>query len=218
MSVRKREWTTDKGEKLADQFAATANVEVRQGVHVADSASATVKQAGAFWRATSTASGLERSTIDQYRQHVELHINPLLGEQLLSRLTVPLIRQFEDELRTSGRSPAMVKKVLVSLGSLLADAQERGLVVRNAVREKGRARQKGKERRHEKRQKGKLKVGVDHSYPRGRESDCRRSGGPLEAFVAGSDESQSFVACVGWTWTPKRSLSTSGSARIGLTT
>jgi integrase len=185
MSVRKREWTTPKGEaksawvvdytdgngtrrlktfklkKLADQFAATANVEVRQGVHVADSASATVKQAGAFWLSSATASGLERSTIDQYRQHVELHINPLIGEQLLSRITVPVIRQFEDDLRASDRSPAMVKKVLVSLGSLLADAQERGLVVRNAVREKGRARQKGKERRHEKRQKGKLKVGVD---------------------------------------------------------
>src|SRR5690606_5278051 len=58
-------------------------------------------------------------------------------------------------------SPAMVRKVLVSLGSLLADAQERGLIIRNAVREKARTRQKGRDKRQEKRQKGRLKIGVD---------------------------------------------------------
>lgn len=185
MSIRKRKWTTARGEekaswvvdyvdgkgtrrlktfakrKDADQFAATAKVEVRQGVHVADSASATVEEAAAFWIASSQAAGLERSTIDQYRQHVDLHIIPLVGNKLLSKLTVPAVRAFEDDLRGKGRSPAMVRKLLVSLGSLLADAQERGLVTRNAVRERSRARQKGKVRRQERRQKGRLKVGVD---------------------------------------------------------
>lgn len=98
MSVRKRKWKDAKGvereawvcdyvdgkgvrrlktfrlKKEADAFAATASVEVREGVHVADSASATLKQAAAFWITTATDSGLERSTIDQYRQHAELHI------------------------------------------------------------------------------------------------------------------------------------------------
>ncbi|WP_315918636.1 site-specific integrase [Mesorhizobium sp. SP-1A] len=185
MSIRKRTWLTGKGEektawvvdyvdtkgtrrlktfakkKDADQFAATAKVEVKEGVHVADSASATVKQAGSFWMASAQAAGLERSTINQYRQHLDLHIYPLIGDTLLSKLTVPAVRDFEDRLREAGRSSAMVRKVLVSLGSLLADAQERGLVVRNAVREKSRARTKGKERRQERRHKGKLKVGVD---------------------------------------------------------
>lgn len=185
MSVRKREWTTPKGEaktawvvdyvdaggkrrlktfrlkKEADQFAATASVEVREGVHVADSASVTVTKAAEFWLASAKASGLERSTLDQYRQHVELHIRPLIGETLLSKLNVPAVRAFEDDLREKGRSPAMVRKLMVSLGSLLADALERGLVGRNVVREKSRARQKGKDKRLERRQKGKLKVGVD---------------------------------------------------------
>lgn len=184
MSVRKRQWTTAKGveksawavdyvdaqgkrrlktfklKKDADQFAATATVEVREGVHVADSASVTVEAAGRFWLASAEASGLERSTINQYRQHLELHIAPLIGQTLLSKLTVPAVRAFEDQLRDRGRSSAMVRKVLVSLGSLLADAQERGLVVRNAVREKSRSRQKGADRRQEKRHKGRLKVGV----------------------------------------------------------
>jgi integrase len=55
----------------------------------------------------------------------------------------------------------MVRKVRVSLSSLLSDAQERGLVSRNVVRDLRRGRQRGAERRAEKRQKGKLKVGVD---------------------------------------------------------
>jgi integrase len=185
MSVRKRTWTTGKGEqrtawvadyldgkgvrrlktfakkKDADQFAATATVEVREGVHVADSDSATVKAAGAFWITSATAAGLERGTIVQYRQHLDIHIVPAIGETLLSKLTVPAVRSFEDQLRANGVSSSMVRKVMTSLGSLLADAQERGLVIRNAVREKSRARQKGKDRRQERRQKGKLKVGVD---------------------------------------------------------
>jgi integrase len=70
MSVRKRAWTTSKGEekeawvvdyvdqtgkrrlktftkkKIADNLAATANVEIRAGIHTANSASITVAEAG----------------------------------------------------------------------------------------------------------------------------------------------------------------------------
>jgi integrase len=54
----------------------------------------------------------------------------------------------------------MIKKVLVSLGTMIADAQERGLVARNVVRDM-KARRGSGEKRQEKRQKGKLKIGVD---------------------------------------------------------
>lgn len=184
MSIRKREWTNGKGEekaawvvdyvdakgtrrlktfklkKAADQFAATASIEVREGTHVADSASATVKQAAAFWITSAESAGLERSTLAQYQQHVDLHIVPLIGDTLLSKFSMPAVRAFEDDLRAKDRSPAMVRKILVSLGSLLADAQDRGLVARNVVRDKSRRRSKGKDR-VEKRHKGRLKVGVD---------------------------------------------------------
>lgn len=157
--VRRQKTFTRKRE--ADVFEATARIEVRDGTHVADSVSATVRQAGDFWIASAEANGRERSTVAQYRQHLDLHISPRLGDTLLSKLSVPTVRAFEDALRADGRSPAMVRKVLVSLGSLLADAQERGLVGRNVVREKSRGRHKGRDRRHERRQAGKLKVGVD---------------------------------------------------------
>lgn len=184
MSVRKRTWTDAKGseksawvvdytdtagkrrlktfklKKEADAFAATASVEVREGVHVADSASITVEKAGSLWIASGENAGLERSTINQRKSHLEHHIKPLIGDMLLSRLTVPAVRDFEDRLRKEGRSPAMVKKVLTSLGSILSDANERGLATRNPVRDI-RSSRKGRDRRQEKRQKGKLEVGVD---------------------------------------------------------
>ncbi|MDX0973559.1 tyrosine-type recombinase/integrase [Sinorhizobium medicae] len=184
MSVRKRIWTTPKGEeksawvvdyfdmngkrrmktfakkKEADAFAATAKVEVREGVHVADSASATVETAGKLWIASATAAGLERATIMDYERHLRLHIVPYIGATKLSALNIAKIRAFADQLRDAGRSQAMIKKVLVSLGTLTADAQERGLVARNVVRDMKSRRGSG-EKRQEKRQKGRLKVGVD---------------------------------------------------------
>lgn len=184
MSVRKRTWITPTGsektawvvdyqdsngkrrlktfklKKAADQFAATASVEIREGVHVADSASVTVEKAGTLWIASGEAAGLERSTIKQRKAHLEHHIVPLLGQALLSKLTVPVVRDFEDRMRQDGRSPAMVKKVLTSLGSILSDANERGLATRNPVRDI-RSSRKGRERRSERRQKGGVEVGVD---------------------------------------------------------
>jgi integrase len=189
MGVRKRNWITKGGEaksawvveytdakgtrrlktfpkkKDADAFDATTKVEIRDGVHVADSASITIEQAGKFWLATGEANGLERTTLEQYRQHVNLHIVPLIGSRLLSRANVPDIRAFEDEMRDTGRSPAMVKKVRGSLGAIFADAQERGLATRNPVREMAGRRKPGKERRQDKRRKGRLKIGVDIPMP-----------------------------------------------------
>lgn len=184
MSVRKRTWTTPKGEtksawvadypdttgkrrlksfrlkKDADRFAATASVEVREGVHVADRASVTVEKAGMLWVASGESADLERSTVNQRKSHLEHHIVPLIGQTLLSRLTAPAVRDFEDTLRAEGRSPAMVRKIVTSLGSILADANERGLATRNPVRDI-RSSRKGRDRRQEKRQKGKLVVGID---------------------------------------------------------
>lgn len=114
--------------------------------------------------------GLERTTVDSYRQALRYHIEPLLGRLKLSQLTAPRVRQFEDELRSGSsdekpRSAAMVSKVRSALSILLGDAMERGLVNRNVARELRARRQGGAERKSEKRQKGKLKPGVDIPLP-----------------------------------------------------
>jgi integrase len=189
MSVRKRHWKTSKGvdreswvvdyvdqkgerklktfkkKKDADTFAATASVEVREGTHVADSDSITVKEAGRLWLISAEKAGLERTTLDQYTQHLRLHIEPFLGRVLLSKLSAPVVRDFEDRLTSEGRSPTLARYVVRSLGALLADAQERGLVVRNTVRELKSRRKRGAERNGSQRQKGRLKVGVDIPTP-----------------------------------------------------
>ena len=183
MSVRKRKWTTGAGvekeawvvdyvdgkgkrrlktfakKKDADVFASTASVEVREGVHVADRETVTVKEAGDLWLKSCGAAGLERSTLDQYETHLRLHIEPFIGSTKLSKVTVPFIRGLQEELRENGRSAAMIKRVTVSLGSILSDAQERGLVVRNAVQEMSKRRSGGNA--PEKRQRARLRYGVD---------------------------------------------------------
>lgn len=183
MSVRKRQWTTKGVEKTswvvdytdgtgkrrlktfklkkdADRFSATATVEVSEGVHVADSASVTVEVAGELWITSGDNAGLEQSTMKQRRSHLDLHIKPLIGTTLLSKITVPTVRDFEDRLRKNGRSSIMTRKVLTSLGSILSDASERGLATRNPVRDI-RSGRKGRDRRAERRQKGRIEVGVD---------------------------------------------------------
>ncbi|RWX63318.1 site-specific integrase [Mesorhizobium sp. M4B.F.Ca.ET.089.01.1.1] len=184
MSVRKRKWTTAKGvekeawivdyadtkgvrrlktfakKKDADAFASKTDVEVREGVHVAESETVTLKEAAADWLKSCAAAGLERTTIDQYKQHVTLHIEPMIGATKLSKITVPFVRAFQEKLRAEDRSSAMVKRVTVSLGSILSDAQERGLVVRNAVHEMSKRRGSGAGKT-EKRQKARLRYGVD---------------------------------------------------------
>jgi integrase len=111
----------------------------------------------------SEAAGLERTTLRQYQQHLELHIIPLIGAVKLSRFTTPMVRAFEDALARD-RSPAMVRMVRVSLSAILADAQERGLVGQNVARAL-RAHRRGKEARADRRQKRKLKIGVDIPSP-----------------------------------------------------
>jgi integrase len=182
MSIRKREWTTRLGErraawivdytdqqggrhihtfarkKDADEYHDKVRVNVRAGVHT--STRATVAEAGRKW-IEDAEHRLERATVESYRQHLNDHIVPYLGAVRLAQLTVPAVREFMDKLRSGGRSPSMIKRVVGDLGSILADAQGRGLVAQNAVRSLSRRRERQSERRH----KHKLRVGVDIPSP-----------------------------------------------------
>src|SRR5215472_12085821 len=100
MSVRKREWTTRKGEtkeawivtysvngsrhqetferkKDADAREAEVTVNVGKGIHIAPSKTPTVREAGKRW--LGSCSHIERASAITYRQHLHLHINPYLG-------------------------------------------------------------------------------------------------------------------------------------------
>src|ERR1700727_631515 len=103
----KRRLKTFERKKDADCFHATAKVEVKAGIHTADNASITVAEAGERWLTACVNAGLERTTIDAYRSHVDLHIKPFLGRRKLSELTVPMISEFQRNLRdgTSAERP-----------------------------------------------------------------------------------------------------------------
>jgi integrase len=187
MSVRRRTWTNGDGsqgeawvvayrdpsgarrfknfdrKRDADAYHAEVRVNVRKGIHTADSASITVAKAGRQWIEASTNAGLERTTVEQYEQHLRLHIIPLIGATKLSQLNLPTVRAFEENL-TKDRSAAMVRKVLVSLSSLVTYAQEHGRVAQNVVRGLHQGRRKVHTRRA-RRERGKLKIGIDIPTP-----------------------------------------------------
>ena len=128
----KRHIKTFATKKGADAWLVTARGEVAEGTHTPENASITVKEAGVLWIETGELENLERSTLRQYRNHVDLHINPAIGATKLARLSTPAIEAFRDDLLRKG-SRAMARKVLASLKSIVSEAQRRGLVARNAA-------------------------------------------------------------------------------------
>jgi integrase len=126
---------------------------VKRGVHTPENASITVAEAADIWMDKGELENLERSTLRQYRNHVDLHIKPSrIGTEKLARLSTPAIEAFRDDLMRKCSRP-MARKVLVSLKSILSEAQRRGLAAHNpAAPVKVDAK---------KREKGRLVVGRD---------------------------------------------------------
>jgi integrase len=182
-SVRKRTWTTRAGlqktawivdythqkkqhiktfatKRAAGEWAAQMQHEVARGIHTPASKSITIAEAGQQWLSQAETDGLEASTVMQYRQHLDLHIIPYLGDVKLADLTPAAVQDFRNHLIRDGRSPVMAKKAASSLGGIIGSALNRGQVARNVVHEQ--ARQNGtRQRRLEKRHDKRLKVGTD---------------------------------------------------------
>ena len=156
-TIRKRSWTTDKGEprtawladyfdqhgerhrkqfatkRAADSWLLQTRGEVRDGIHTPDSSQITVKEAGALWLQRAVAEHLERGSQRTYEQMVRLAIDPLLGEVRLARLTRPMIESFRDDL-LNRFSRVRARQALSVLRMLLDHAQHRGLLAQNVAR------------------------------------------------------------------------------------
>jgi integrase len=111
----------------AEAWLTDTRHDVARGLHTPGSQSPTVKEAAALWIKHCRNKGLESTTVKGYEEHVKLHIVPYIGAKKLSDLTVPTVNAFADELRDADRSAAMIKKVVVSLGSIFEEARRRGL-------------------------------------------------------------------------------------------
>jgi integrase len=153
--VRKRTWTTKKGtqtawlvdyrdqdgkrrfqqfekKKEADNYLIQAAGEVKRGTHTPMSTSITVAEAAEIWIARGKAKGHERATLRNYRDHIDRHINPLIGSVKLARLTTPMVATFRDRLEEK-YTPSQARRVLVCLKGILREAMERGLVAQNVA-------------------------------------------------------------------------------------
>jgi len=182
MSVRKRAWTTSKGEhkeawivsyrdrqgdrcqetfdrkRDADARHAAITQAIGQGTHTSRSKSITVAEAGTLWLDACEAHKLERATILGYRIFLERHIRPHLGHVRLCDLTLADVAIFEDALFKAKKSADLVRKIRVALGQLIGVAQKRGLVQRNVIRDLGRGTQRSE-------RGAKLAAGVDIPLP-----------------------------------------------------
>src|SRR5262249_30487825 len=129
----------------ADARADEIGGEVRKGVHVPDSASGIVADACRVWVQRARDERLEKETIRQYENHVNLHLLPLtdsgerpawegkLGDLKLSRLTTPAANGVQREL-SRRLSPSMARKVFGSFKAILDEAAKQILVAFNAAR------------------------------------------------------------------------------------
>ena len=121
MSIRKRTWETKDGEQIAwvvdykDQagkrrlktfarkkdaktwWEGQAAYEIKQGIHTPDSASITIAEAAELWVRRGEVEELERGTLRYYRDMVEKHIKPIVGNVKLSRLTTPMVQEMRDK-------------------------------------------------------------------------------------------------------------------------
>jgi integrase len=153
----KRHIKTFETKKAAAAWLIAAQGEVTRGVHTPAASSITVADAGEMWITQAETDGLEASTVRQYRQHLDYHIKPFIGTLKLAELSPASVPDYRNRLLRDGRSRAMAKKVISSLGAILATAMANGKVARNVVKEQSRTRQRRLEKRHDKR----LEVGVD---------------------------------------------------------
>ena len=110
--------------KAADEWETQTKVDLRRGVHIAESVSNTVEQTGKLWIERAETEKLEPETIRHYRQHLEQHIVPLIddskepawqgrfGDLKISKITPPIVDAFRLALlrRTSAAmGPGCVK-------------------------------------------------------------------------------------------------------------
>ncbi len=127
-----RQFETFALKKDADKREAEIKHHIDKGIHTPASKSITVAKAADDWISYVEGEGRERSTLDQYRQHVKHHIVPRIGHEKLAGLTAPRINAFRDQLIKS-MSRAMAKKVLGSLKAILKEAMRRGNVAQNVA-------------------------------------------------------------------------------------
>jgi integrase len=185
MSIRPRQWRNEDGslssrwqydyvdnggkrrnrqfklKRQAEAFRQKTETELAGGIHTANRASVAIQQASELWLTACEARDIERTTLDNYRRAKD-QINAEIGAEKLNQLTTGKVKAFREKIaiqeKERGNTGGKVRQLMMVLGAILADAQERGLVAQNVVRML--VKKRGGDRL-----KRKLKVGVDIPTP-----------------------------------------------------
>jgi integrase len=94
----------------------------------------TVAQFLQDWLENSVKPSVRPLTHEQYRQHVKLYLEPLLGHYRLPKLTPQHVRAFLSQKLADGLSPRTVQLSLVILRKALGQALKDGLLGRNVAK------------------------------------------------------------------------------------
>jgi integrase len=119
--------------KKADEWLVHTRADVAAKRHIPGSASIPVREAGESWIRRCRLLQLEESTIKSYREHLDLHVYPYLGDRKLPDLGTADANRWYERLLEDGRTPDMVRRVRMNLSALIAHAQTKEWVARNVV-------------------------------------------------------------------------------------
>jgi integrase len=145
----KRRLETFKRQRDAKAWLAQTQVDVKEGKHVADSASITVAAAAELWLwlcREGSPDGehppVRPSTLKEYERHVGYITDAEIGigQVKLTKLDRAMVDAFLRRLREAGRNPPMVRKTRTTLASIITHAQDINKVGRNVIREQRRRR------------------------------------------------------------------------------
>lgn len=97
------------------------------------------------WLEESVSLRLKQTTISDYRQIVENHLDPFFGKDLLKNISIRLVQEYIGQKSNEAISPRTINKTVTALHTIFAYAVRLEYVRENPVRYAVRPRQTKKE-------------------------------------------------------------------------
>lgn len=121
--------------KDADAFLDQVKRQMADGIYVSDRDTLSVHEAGDAYVQAAITRGTRPETYREYQRHIRLHINPVIGDMKITKVTERHIFEIIDNVARCS-SAALAKAVLRTLSAIFKEAQKRGWLGRNIIKDK----------------------------------------------------------------------------------
>jgi integrase len=121
--------------KDAEAFLDQVKRQIADGIYVSDQDTLSIREAGDAYLQAAITRGIRPETYREYERHLRLHINPAIGDVKLTKVSERQVYEIADAVAL-GRSTALTKAVLRTLSAVFKEAQKRGWVGRNIIKDK----------------------------------------------------------------------------------